>query len=202
MKAYFFFIFPVGVYITEENPTSPGLNPKRKLSNTFFFSWILFPNPPKRTKTELKRSFFWLGKIRTGSNPSRKLPLAHQKILISFFQLHFTPPLLAPSFFDLLEWKHNGCAEWTRVARRRHKDNEVSQLLSFRSFFWAWAFLLKGGVEEGKRGSTIPSHRIALQSVLVRVDLHEISCFKAFSQSLGVSPVVSDLVGICLQAWN
>ncbi|KAJ9483540.1 hypothetical protein VN97_g9866, partial [Penicillium thymicola] len=37
------------------------------------------------------------------------------------------PPLLllAPSFFDFLEWKHNGCAEWTRVARRRHEDNEL-----------------------------------------------------------------------------
>ena len=179
----------MGAYITEENPTSPGLNPKRKLLNTFFFFLVI--KPPKRTpkKNRIKTFIFLVGENPNGFKSIPQTPLAHQKILIPFFPTSLYPPT-SPSFFDFLEWKHNGCAEWTRVARRRHEDNEVSQLLSFRSFL-AWAFLLKGGVEEGKRGSTIPSHRIALQSVLVRVDLHETLRFKTFSQSLGVSPVVS-----------
>lgn len=68
-ESQFFIIFPVGVYITEENPTSPGLNPKENHRISFSCFQTSKPN-----KNRIKRSFFWLGKIRTGSNPSRKLP--------------------------------------------------------------------------------------------------------------------------------
>lgn len=129
---FFIFYLSVGVsLLPKEISTCPGLNPKENLST---FSKSL----PKENKIRIKSNFIFLGENPNGFKSIPQTPLAHQEIL-SFFlptsQFYPLPTSRSP-FSDFLEWKHNGCAEWTRVARRRHEENEVSQLLrSFRSFF-------------------------------------------------------------------
>ena len=124
----------VGFYITEENTTF-----KSKIeSPTFFFSYF----HPNRKKEIKPNSFSCWGKPeRVQIQPANSL--SSSKNPHFFFP---TPPILLLPHFSLLnflEWKHNGCAEWTRVARRRHEDNEVSRLLI--SFLWLGYFFQRRG---------------------------------------------------------
>lgn len=152
MKAYFFFIFPVGVYITEDNPTSPGLSPKRKPSNTLFF-WSLFPKPPKRTKNRIKTFIFLVGENPNGFKSIPQTPLAHQKILISFFPTSlYTPHFSLPHFSTFL----NGNTMAAQSGPVLHGDDMktmrwVNSYSFFFFFFWLGHSSWKAGLKREKR---------------------------------------------------